>query len=147
MIRRISSCKSRSSSLLYYSLSTSHNQSLHSLAGTHSNSSGFSANFPHFSQIRNGILANFGSRICGFPSFSSQSSSQGRESLDYDVVIVGAGPAGLSAAIRLKQLCKDKDVDLSVCVVEKGAQVGIIFFFTLQLFDQLPLNWIFFFFT
>ena len=43
-----------------------------------------------------------------------------RESMDFDVVIVGAGPAGLSAAIRLKQLNKD----LSVVVVEKGAEVG-----------------------
>ncbi|PKA54009.1 Mechanosensitive ion channel protein 6 [Apostasia shenzhenica] len=100
------------------------------------------------------ILANcwFPPRLSNLLASSSigdrrafSSGSGGRESLHYDVVIVGAGPAGLSAAIRLKQLCLESNRDLSVCVLEKGSEVGAHIIsgnvFEPRALDELLPNW------
>jgi len=68
-----------------------------------------------------------------------------REAMEYDVVIVGAGPAGLSSAIRLKQLAQETGKELSVCILEKGSEVGAHLLsgavFETRALDELIPNW------
>lgn len=61
-----------------------------------------------------------------------------RESMEFDVVIVGGGPAGLSAAIKLRQLSMETETEISVCVLERDRKSAPIFFREMYL---KPVRW------
>jgi electron-transferring-flavoprotein dehydrogenase len=68
-----------------------------------------------------------------------------REVMEFDVIVVGAGPSGLSTAIKLKQLANENDKELNVCVLEKGSEVGAHILsgavFETRALDELFPNW------
>jgi electron-transferring-flavoprotein dehydrogenase len=76
---------------------------------------------------------------------NSQPQEQEREIMEFDVLIVGAGPSGLSAAIKLAQLSQEQQKELSICVIEKGSEVGAHILsgnvFETRALDELISDW------
>lgn len=71
-----------------------------------------------------GAWSNFSSSAFDSSNDYEEILNSPREKMPFDVLIVGGGPSGLSASIRLKQLCQENQVDLSICVIEKGSEIG-----------------------
>jgi electron-transferring-flavoprotein dehydrogenase len=69
-------------------------------------------------------LRSFSSESGGEANSEEEEAMEPREVMAFDVLIVGGGPAGLAASIRLKQLCQEQGKDLSVCVIDKGSEIG-----------------------
>mmetsp|Transcript_6837 Transcript_6837/g.7845 ORF Transcript_6837/g.7845 Transcript_6837/m.7845 type:complete len:601 (-) Transcript_6837:91-1893(-) len=107
----------------------------------------FLASARHLSCLRQQVLRSRQAELSArsFCSSADELLNSEREAMEYDVVIVGAGPAGLSAAIRLKQLEAETGKEINVCVVEKAAEVGAHILsgnvFEPRALDELIPNW------